>query len=449
MIAESGNDRSMKSPRKPSWRRSLGPDADTSSTVDLILATARRLLIEHGYRALTFDSVAQELGCDKGTIAYHFGNKMGLVTAVQDSLVHDILASIMQDVRETAGKTDTSTVAKAILVATDARGGWLDVMPYAIRNPELRKIHADLYLDLYQQVLEWFDLASATPGLSKSLLTRFAAAAVAVTDGLAIQIGLGTIDLDEAALAVELVLDGTRSLLADSDEAVERRLREGRRAWHQNRPSEAADAGHPDAHDGATSSSVEKASSTAAMVLTTAKTLLFESGYDALSFETVAKRAGVHRDTIRYHFRNKMGLVTAVQDSLVHDILASIMQDVRETAGKTDTSTVAKAILVATDARGGWLDVMPYAIRNPELRKIHADLYLDLYQQVLEWFDLASATPGLSKSLLTRFAAAAVAVTDGLAIQIGLGTIDLDEAALAVELVLDGTVVCLGESQGR
>ena len=67
---------------------------------------------------------------------------------------------------------------------------------------------------------------------------------------------------------------------------------------------------------------------------------------------------------------------------------------------------------------------------------------------MLEWFDLESSPPGLSQSLLTRFAAAAVAVTDGLAIQIGLETISLDEAALAIELVLDSTIECLGQGCG-
>ena len=202
--------------RSPVWRRSSKSAPDTSSTHQLILSTARRLLIEHGYGALTFDTVAPELGCDKATIAYHFRNKMGLVTAVQDALANDLMASIVREVREAESAeehVDTSSVAKALLIAGDARVGWLDVMPYAIRDPELRKIHTELYEATYRLMLEWFDLESFSPPLPQPVLKRFAAAAVAVTDGLAIQVGLQSIDLDEAALAMELVLDSTTACL--------------------------------------------------------------------------------------------------------------------------------------------------------------------------------------------------------------------------------------------
>jgi AcrR family transcriptional regulator len=67
-----------------------------SPTARRILSAARRLLVKKGYHALSLQAIADEAGVPKSAVAYHFGDKAGLVSSLTESLIHDTNASVVQ-----------------------------------------------------------------------------------------------------------------------------------------------------------------------------------------------------------------------------------------------------------------------------------------------------------------------------------------------------------------
>ena len=61
---------------------------------DLILDAADRLLNQFGYKKMTMDSLAQEVGIGKGTVYLHFSSKEELVLAHIDRIVYRLLAKL-------------------------------------------------------------------------------------------------------------------------------------------------------------------------------------------------------------------------------------------------------------------------------------------------------------------------------------------------------------------
>lgn len=61
---------------------------------DLILDAADRLLNQFGYKKMTMDNLAQEIGIAKGTLYLHFPSKEELVLAHIDRLVYRLLVNL-------------------------------------------------------------------------------------------------------------------------------------------------------------------------------------------------------------------------------------------------------------------------------------------------------------------------------------------------------------------
>lgn len=58
---------------------------------DLILDAADRLLARYGYRKMTIDDLAQEVGIGKGTVYLRFNSKQEIVLATVDRIVESVL----------------------------------------------------------------------------------------------------------------------------------------------------------------------------------------------------------------------------------------------------------------------------------------------------------------------------------------------------------------------
>lgn len=54
-----------------------------------VLAVAVRHLKRHGASAITLDDVAEETGCAKGLVTYHFGSKDQLILAATEEILRD------------------------------------------------------------------------------------------------------------------------------------------------------------------------------------------------------------------------------------------------------------------------------------------------------------------------------------------------------------------------
>lgn len=62
-----------------------GPErADAARNRQLLLASAKRLIDDHGAAAVTMDAVARAAGVGKGTVFRRFGNRTGLMMALLD-----------------------------------------------------------------------------------------------------------------------------------------------------------------------------------------------------------------------------------------------------------------------------------------------------------------------------------------------------------------------------
>lgn len=71
---------------------------------DLILDAADRLLARYGYKKMTIDDLAVEVGIGKGTVYLHFGSKEEIALARVDRVV----ARLKERLQLIAGSTDSS-----------------------------------------------------------------------------------------------------------------------------------------------------------------------------------------------------------------------------------------------------------------------------------------------------------------------------------------------------
>jgi AcrR family transcriptional regulator len=172
---------------------------------------------------------------------------------------------------------------------------------------------------------------------------------------------------------------------------------------------------------------------TAQRILAAARRLLVRDGFKALSLSAIAAEAGEAKGSIRYHFGNKDGLVTALVDSLAHDANRAL---ITECAALPPGAARVHALLdgelrIVADAESfrAFFEVLPYALRVPALRQRVAALY-DGYRETVRRCldDAAGGAPELR-----RMAVLMIAIVDGLAIQHGL---DPEQADLSGALAL-------------
>lgn len=178
----SGSDSSNEWLRDP--REGLTP------TARRIVDAAQQLLIEEGYAGVSFDKVALRAGANKTSIRYNFGNKDGLIAVVVDTIMyldikhgHEIeLASRVDDPLQAAAEHD-----REIILGTDAFIGFYSVLPYAVRDANLRSRIAHLYPQWYERHLRQLELLPPEGEEASQLHQDLGRLLTAVLDGLAVQ----------------------------------------------------------------------------------------------------------------------------------------------------------------------------------------------------------------------------------------------------------------------
>jgi AcrR family transcriptional regulator len=160
-------------------------------TAQRILAAARRLMADGGFEALKLSAIAAEAGESKASIGYHFGNKAGLVTALVDSLMHESNRELFEETLcVPAGEERVHALIDGeARIADDAESfqSFFDVLPHALRDPDLRERVAALYDGYRETVLRCLDAAGSD---APPEMRPFAMLMIAIVDGLAIQHGL-------------------------------------------------------------------------------------------------------------------------------------------------------------------------------------------------------------------------------------------------------------------
>lgn len=187
-------------------------------TAQRLLAAARRLLASGGFEALKLSAIATEAGEAKASIGYHFGNKDGLVTALVDSLAHDANRALIKETNALppgAARVHALIDGEARIVAdAESFQAFFEILPQALRDPDLRDRVAALYHGYRETVRRCFD--SAAPAAAAEL-QPFAVLMIALVDGLAIQHGLDPEGADVAA-AIRLWERLVRPLLAEGEQ---------------------------------------------------------------------------------------------------------------------------------------------------------------------------------------------------------------------------------------
>ena len=205
------------------------PLSSLPKTARKILDASIRLLAEEGYEALTLENVAAAAGVNKASIRYNFGNKAGLISAVADALIHDECLRVSSAVREVPSEEKLHAAIdgmESMLVSTESMRGFFDILPHAMRDPELRLRVFALYPWWYETNLAWLGLEGE--GTERDdLLTGLAELIAAIPDGLSVQAGLNPdgFDLRRPLAALEFLLRNSMAELqavADGERGPEK-----------------------------------------------------------------------------------------------------------------------------------------------------------------------------------------------------------------------------------
>ena len=174
---------------------------------------------------------------------------------------------------------------------------------------------------------------------------------------------------------------------------------------------------------------------TARRILEAARRILERDGFGGLTYEAIAGESGEYKDSVRYYFGGKAGLVAAIVDSSVHDASLTIFAVARRLDDPRDrVAAVVGASRELPGADDAWLmwELLPHVTRDRDLRARVADLYEWYREHYLEVF---SAGPGdeppagsMPANVARDYASILLAVLDGLAMQKALDpeSVDLD-----------------------
>ena len=157
-------------------------------------------------------------------------------------------------------------------------------------------------------------------------------------------------------------------------------------------------------------------------ILKAAKDLLVAEGFNALTLEALAARAGVNKAATRYYFGSKAGLIEAIVDEIVLEECAAIAYDLEAKATPEERidAFIENVRRVATNVESfnGFFDIFPHALRDERLRKRLTFLYDLWYSWNVEW--LFAGNDGIDpelRHLLQGFGRLAAAAADGIAVQ--------------------------------
>ena len=195
---------------------------DLAPTARELLEAARRLLETEGYSSLTLKAIGREAGQNESLIGYHFGSKTGLLAALVDWLVYDIVRDLHARVLRLEEGQDQLHPAmddsRKLVGDVESYRAFYDLMPHLLATREGRLRMAQLYTtyrELNARAL------STTLAQARSPQARAVAAMhVALTDGLALQVLMdpGGVDVQ---LAAELWESCVRRMLPDERERRE------------------------------------------------------------------------------------------------------------------------------------------------------------------------------------------------------------------------------------
>lgn len=189
-------------------------------------------------------------------------------------------------------------------------------------------------------------------------------------------------------------------------------------------------------------------------ILNAAGELLREDGFNAVTYAGVAKRARVNPSSIPYNFGSKAGLIAALVDSLIYRGSIELLERLRTIEAREDRITTVvdglRQLIAVSGAYQTWLQILPPAILEPELRVRVAQQYQWWFRMILRYLGFPDELEG-NDPLLIGTAEVVLAVMDGVAIQAALDPdfADADRVWGTVQFLLLNSMEQLEEHAAR
>lgn len=193
-----------------------------------ILGAAQRVLVERGFTGLTLRAIAQESGDNSAMVQYYFGNKEGLVEAMIDSVFRDDQRDAEAAMSGATGKGRLPRFVDGLHTISRSRSFrvFFDILPYALRDEELRRRMARAYESYRRIKRDWLCGDERCTPDEREMLLGVAELMTAVVDGLAMQEAIDDeFDMRRAYAVLELMLECFLPRLLDLDLSPETETR--------------------------------------------------------------------------------------------------------------------------------------------------------------------------------------------------------------------------------
>ncbi|MEV8633640.1 TetR/AcrR family transcriptional regulator [Streptosporangium sp. NPDC051023] len=175
----------------------------TQESRRLLVAAAAELFAEKGYRQTSFIDIADRAGISRGSIPWHFGNKLGLLEAVVDDQLQAVLTGFAPPDGERPGDPLDQVMGFIRLPVTRL---FIPLLAEAVEvDSPIREHYARLHAALRQGVQAWIP-AGALP--AETTPEAFAVVLVGAVIGVHAQwrIAPEAVDLDTVYATIRALL---------------------------------------------------------------------------------------------------------------------------------------------------------------------------------------------------------------------------------------------------
>ncbi|MFC4059541.1 TetR family transcriptional regulator [Planomonospora corallina] len=148
----------------------------TQESRRVLVTAAAELFAEKGYRQTSFVDIADKAGISRGSIPWHFGNKLGLLEAVVDDQLQAVLAGLPPRQGELPGDSLDQVVD---FIRLPAARLFITLLAEAVEvGSPIREHYARLHAMLRQAVRARIPAESLPPGVACEAFTVLLVGAV-------------------------------------------------------------------------------------------------------------------------------------------------------------------------------------------------------------------------------------------------------------------------------
>lgn len=159
-----------------------------------------------------------------------------------------------------------------------------------------------------------------------------------------------------------------------------------------------------------------------------------ESGLDGLSVRTVATRAGVSIGAVQHHFPTKAAMLRAALRTVAARA-AERYRGATEIDGARERLVALLDLLLPSgiddDTARVWVAFSARALTDPEIGEVYRDLWSRLRSAIADLVEEAGA-PRTPRAEADRIAMTALALADGLTVDVLAGAVSVEEARAAM-----------------